>query len=264
MSGALLSVRNLTVRHLGSGRELVRGLSFTVEPGGATILLGQSGSGKTMTCRAILGLLNRRSFSVSGDIRLGGLNLLNLSERDRKAIYGKRIALVPQNPMTALDPSVRILTQMARILKRPGETRALLRGRCESALYAAGLDDIGRVLRSRPYELSGGMLQRVIIAIALETGSELIIADEPTTAIDAVHRDLTIDELNRLRDVHRAVLMVTHDFQSARRMGGDVVVMLDGKAVERGELNSVIASPRAAYTLELLAASDLTRRDDRA
>ena len=153
---------------------------------------------------------------------------------------------------------------MARILKRPGETRALLRGRCESALYAAGLDDIGRVLRSRPYELSGGMLQRVIIAIALETGSELIIADEPTTAIDAVHRDLTIDELNRLRDVHRAVLMVTHDFQSARRMGGDVVVMLDGKAVERGELNSVIASPRAAYTLELLAASDLTRRDDRA
>ncbi len=162
--------------------------------------------------------------------------------------------------MTALNPSVKIGKQMDETLRlhtRLG--KAQRRERIEKALTDAGLADTERVCASRPGMLSGGMLQRVLIAIALSTDAELVIADEPTTALDVVHRNEIVDAFARLRDGGAALLFVTHDFAAALRLGGDVMVMREGRIVERGSTREVYASPRHEYTRALVRASSLSK-----
>ncbi len=263
MSG--LTVRELSVRLKKDGRPIVRELSFEVGGGESLVLLGQSGCGKTMTCRAVMGLLDRKRFHTEGSVRFCGDELLGFPERRRAGIYGSRIAFIPQNPMTALDPSVRIGRQMDEMLRihtqlKRGERRERIR----EALEKAGLQEPERVVRAFPHALSGGMLQRVLIAMATGTDTGLVIADEPTTALDVVHRNETVDAFIRLRESGAAVLFVTHDFAAALRLGGDVLVMRDGAAVEQGKTREVYASPKTEYTEALVRASALSKGDGHA
>lgn len=260
MSG--LVVQNLSVFLRKDGREIVKSLSFQTGPGESLILLGQSGCGKTMTCRAVMGLLDRRVFRTEGIITWDGIRLSGLSERQRSEIYGKRIAFIPQNPMTALDPSVRIGKQMEEMLRLHMPFSSAERSEAiRQALLDAGLDSDERICRSYPYMLSGGMLQRVLIAMALSTDAGLVIADEPTTALDMVHRNAIVDSFVKLKEKGKAVLFVTHDFAAARRLGGNMLVMKDGAAEETGTTREIGGKPKTEYIKTLIKASALSKGD---
>ncbi len=260
----MLNVKDLRIRlKQAKGTEerpLVEALSFEIPEGRSLTLLGQSGCGKTMTCRAVMDLLDPRVFSVSGEIRFGNRDLTALSEKEKRRLYGREIAFVPQNPMTALDPSMRIGRQMEETLKiHTADDAARRAGRIAAALRKAGLEEPDRILRSYPHMLSGGMLQRVLIAMAMMTDAKLVIADEPTTALDLVHRNEILDEFILLRESGAAVLVVTHDFAAALRLGGDLLVMQNGRAVESGDARAVYDAPRQEYTKALVEASRLSK-----
>jgi ABC-type glutathione transport system ATPase component len=194
----LLSVRNLSVTLAATGAILSPEVSFSLEPGASLALVGDSGCGKTMCVNAILGLLNRRVFRVSGRAALGEQNLFALPEREMRGIRGGKIALIPQNPMTAFDPSVKIGTQITETVRAHRSiSRADARELGEKALRTLGLPK--DVLRAYPHTLSGGMLQRIAIAIALALEPELVIADEATTALDVINGRLVLDELLKLK-----------------------------------------------------------------
>ena len=258
MSKKLLQVEQLSIALKNPHQQLVRDINISLEEASAAILLGQSGSGKTMTCRAILGLLNRNTFQVDGNIQFDGVSLLQLKEKERTLYYGSKIAFVPQNPMTSLDPSRKIGVQMAGFLKLHQD----LKGKdalslYEQALSRAGLTDTKRILGGRPYQLSGGMLQRCLIALAIAGKAKLVIADEPTTALDAIHRDKAVEQFLHLQEQGCALLIVTHDFDVARHIGGHVLIMKEGRMVEQGRAKEVLQNPQAAYTRELIEAIHL-------
>ncbi len=256
-----LTVKKLNISLKKASVSLVKDLSFTLQAGSSLVLLGQSGCGKTMTCRAVMGLLDKKLFRLEGSAAYDGTELLTLPERRRADFYGKRIAFIPQNPMTALDPSVKVGKQMTESLRLHTELNPAQCRQCAmQALERAGLKESDRVFRSRPDTLSGGMLQRVLIAMALSTDAELVIADEPTTALDVVHRNETVDAFIGLREAGAAVLFVTHDFAAAMRIGGDVLIMKEGAAVEQGQTESVYAHPGTDYTRALVRASELSKR----
>lgn len=258
MSKKLLQVEGLTIKLKHQNQELVRDISFSLAEADTITLLGQSGSGKTMTCRAILGLLNRSTFQVDGEILFEEKMLLRLKERERARYYGSRIAFVPQNPMTALDPSRKIGVQMAQFLRLHQElSKKDALCVCEQAMVRAGLTETKRLLNSRPYQLSGGMLQRVLIALAIAGKAKLVIADEPTAALDAIHRDRAVDQLLQLQEQGCAILIVTHDFDVARHMGGHVLIMKEGRLAEQGSAKEVLQNPKAGYTRELIEAIHL-------
>ena len=258
MNETLLQVECLTIKLKNQNQELVRNISFSLEEAGTMTILGQSGSGKTLTCRAILGLLTRSVFQVDGEIFFEEKALLQLKEKERALYYGSQIAFVPQNPMTALDPSRKIGVQMAEFLRlHQSVSKKDMLCLCEQAIIQAGLTDTKRVLNSRPYQLSGGMLQRVLIALAIAGKARLVIADEPTTALDAIHRDRAVEQLLKLREQGCAILIVTHDFDVTRHMGGHVLIMKEGWMVERGSAKEVLQNPKAGYTKELIEAIHL-------
>lgn len=255
----LLAVEHLRVMLRADQQPLVDDLSFSLGEGQSLIILGQSGCGKTLTCKTIMGILDERSFVPEGRILFDGEDLLALSGARRRKINGAQIAMIPQNPMTSLDPSMRIGRQMQETLGLHSPLRgAALRRATAQSLRDAGLTRVEDILKSYPYMLSGGMLQRVLIAMALMVNARLIVADEPTTALDAEHRRGIVDCLVALRNAGTAVLLVTHDFAVASRMGGPLLVMKDGRAVERGRIDRVLASPQHPYTRELIEASRLS------
>ncbi len=255
-----LTVKDLSIHTKKEGCPIVTALSFSISGGESLVLLGQSGCGKTMTCRAVMGLLDRRLFHTEGSILFDQTQLLHMTERKRPKLYGNRIAFIPQNPMTALDPSMRIRGQMDEHLRLHTKLDRKERMDCiRDALIQAGLMDTDRILRSFPHTLSGGMLQRVLIAMATGTKADLIIADEPTTALDVLHRNETVDAFLRLRESGAAVLLVTHDFAAALRMGGDVLIMRNGAVVERGKTGDVYTAPKTEYAKALVEASALSK-----
>lgn len=255
----LFTVKNLSVLLKRNGEPIVRNVNLSIEEGKSLIVLGQSGSGKTMTCHTITGILNRRRFVPSGEVLFAGQELLSMSPEKQRAIYGAQIALIPQNPMTALDPSTRIGKQMRETLYLHTGLKGDMAGeKLNRALRDAGLDLTENIMRCYPYMLSGGMLQRVLIAMALMVDAKLIVADEPTTALDAEHCRATVDALVCLREQKVAILLVTHDFAVASRMGGDLLVMKEGQVIERGEVSEVLTEPKHLYTRALIEASRLS------
>jgi peptide/nickel transport system permease protein len=258
---ALLEVRDLTVS-VADGPDLVTGVSFALRPGAVLGLVGESGCGKTMTARALLGLLPEGVAVTGGSVLFAQRDLAGLPERQLRAIRGREIALISQEPMVALDPVFSIgyqLTQPIRRFRSAGGHRvgrAQARRIATELLEQVGIVDARRMLRSYPHQLSGGMAQRVCIALALTGSPKLLIADEPTTALDVT---VQAEILSLLRSLVQArglsVILVSHDLGVIADLCDEVAVMYAGQVVESGEVTDVLGGPTHPYTAALLGAN---------
>jgi oligopeptide/dipeptide ABC transporter ATP-binding protein len=232
----------------------VRGINIKVDAGSATALVGESGSGKSTAALSIMRLINKPVGEVvRGSINLGGRDLMKLSAGDMRKVLRHEIGYVPQDPTTALDPLYTVRKQIAEA--HPGGTRVDVDRDIVALLERLGVIDAKKRLKSYPHEFSGGMRQRVAIAIALAKEPSLLIADEPTTALDVTTQVAILrllDELRRERDL--AVLFVTHDLAVARLVCQDLIVMYGGLVVEAGPIETVMSAPRHPYTRALLDA----------
>jgi oligopeptide/dipeptide ABC transporter ATP-binding protein len=232
----------------------VDGASFTVRRGEALGLVGESGSGKSMTLRAILGLLPRPAHITAGEVLLDGTNLITLPASRMRDLRGKSVSMIFQEPMTALNPVMRVGTQIAEApLAHLGYSRSKARARALDLMGLVGIPDPARRAQAYPHELSGGMRQRVMIAIALSCEPKLILCDEPTTALDVTIQDQILKLLLSLRsDFGMSVVFVTHDLAVVAETCQSVAVMYAGQVVETGTVHDVFHEPRHPYTLGLL------------
>jgi oligopeptide/dipeptide ABC transporter ATP-binding protein len=254
----VLSVAGLTTTFVGRGGPVpaVRGVDFQVRAGETFVLLGESGSGKSVTARSILRLHGSRA-RVTGRVRLGERELLDLEPGQMRDIRGRELALVPQDPNGSLDPLRRVGSQLAEVLRVHGAVgnRSAAKARALELLGLVGIPDPPRVARSHPHELSGGMRQRVVIAIAVSCGPRVLIADEPTTALDVTVQAQILRLFADLqRQLKMALLLVTHDVGVTREIADSVGVMYAGRLVEHGPAAEVLGRPRHPYTEALLAA----------
>jgi peptide/nickel transport system ATP-binding protein len=257
---ATLTVEGLKVA-IGEANVL-RGISLDVEPGEVRGLVGESGAGKSMLGRAVLGLLPANATVTSGHIAFEGRDLLAMVESERRSLLGRRIALIPQDPMTSLNPVKRVGTQISNLLRHhlSLSKRAAL-SRATELLTEVAIREPERVLTLYPHEISGGMRQRVLIAMAFACDPSLVIADEPTTALDVTVQRQVLQLVERLRKRHgSAVLFITHDLGVVAKICRSVSVLHAGRVLEEGETSDVLMRPRHAYTRALLAA---TPRADR-
>ncbi|MFD7307968.1 ABC transporter ATP-binding protein [Promicromonospora sp. NPDC059942] len=226
-------------------------VSFTVLAGRTTGLIGESGSGKTMTAMAVVGLLPDAAVA-SGEVRWKSQDLLTAPERRRRQVRGREIGVVFQDPSAALDPIQTVGRQVGEILRRAGRPRAEVRARVLELLARVGLPEPERQAGSYPHELSGGMRQRVMIAIALAGRPELVIADEPTTALDVTTQARILALLADLRDREGlAMILVSHDLRVMAHVADEVVVMYAGRVCEQGPARAVLDRPHHPYTRAL-------------
>ncbi|RWR05239.1 dipeptide ABC transporter ATP-binding protein [Paenirhodobacter populi] len=252
----LMCVKDLDIRFAGSSSSAVRGISFTVGRGEIVALVGESGSGKSATALALTGLLPGDA-QVGGEARFDGTPLLPGNAAQRNAFRGRRVGMVFQDPAAALDPVFTIGWQLDETLRRhhPALDRKGRRDRAISLLEAVGIPEPADRLRRFPNQMSGGQLQRVVIALALAGEPDLLIADEPTTALDVTVQQGLLDLLWRLnRDRGMAILLITHDMGVVADLAQRVLVMRHGVIVETGDVREIFQAPRAAYTRALLAA----------
>ncbi|MFF5894819.1 dipeptide ABC transporter ATP-binding protein [Streptomyces argenteolus] len=253
MTTPLVQVEDLTV-DFGSVRA-VDGLSFTLEAGAALGVVGESGSGKSASASALLGLHRGTGARVNGTVRVAGTDVGAADEAGLRALRGAEAAMVFQDPLSSLDPYYTVGGQIAEVYRvHHRVSRRAARARAVEVLDRVGIPDAARRARSRPHEFSGGMRQRALIAMALVCEPRLIVADEPTTALDVTVQAQILDLLHELRrETGTALLLVTHDVGVAAESVDDILVMRHGRAVERGPVAEVLGAPREPYTRELLA-----------
>ena len=258
-SAPLVDVKNLSVAFkAGKSQSVaVKGVSFTIGKGETVALVGESGSGKTVSALSILKLLSYPAAShPTGEIRFGGKNLLAASEDEMQKIRGDQISIIFQEPMTSLNPLHTIEQQVGEVLRvHRGMDEAAARTRVVELLGKVGIPNPEGRLASYPHQLSGGQRQRVMIAMALANEPDLLIADEPTTALDVTIQAQILELLTDLqREMGMAMLLITHDLGIVRRMAERVYVMQHGLIVEDGATEAIFTSPQHAYTKHLLAA----------
>ncbi|MFE4212555.1 dipeptide/oligopeptide/nickel ABC transporter permease/ATP-binding protein [Streptomyces sp. NPDC056844] len=256
---ALLSVRGLTVAYTrpdGTAHEVVHGIGLDVRPGEIVGLVGESGSGKTQTAFSVLGILPEGGRVSSGSIMIKGQEVVGLPERAHRALRGRTVAYVPQEPMSNLDPAFTIGSQLVEPMRHVlGLTRKEAADRALDLLSLVEIPDPRRTVRLYPHEISGGMAQRVLIAGAMSCDPELLIADEPTTALDVRVQAEILGLLRRLQaDRGLGVLLVTHDLGVVADLCDRVAVMSGGRIVETGTTAQVLGAPRDPYTRTLLGA----------
>lgn len=261
---SLLEVRNLRIETVASPvRELLRGVSFDVRAGETTCLVGASGSGKSLSCLSVPGLLPHGVRKTEGEIYFRGPSSRNSARGDRidspetmKALRGSAISMVMQNPMSCFDPVFSIESHFRETLRAHGvRGHRTMNEKIAAALAEVGFEDDPKIRHAYPFQLSGGMLQRIMLAIALMLDPELLIADEATSDLDTVAQARVLDLIDEARQRRRmGVLLVTHDFGVVARMADYVLVMEDGEVVERGPVASLFEHPAHDCTKALLAA----------
>ncbi|WP_291015185.1 dipeptide ABC transporter ATP-binding protein [Hydrogenophaga sp.] len=248
---ALLSVRNLRVGF--GGQDVVHGIDFDIAPGERLALVGESGSGKSVSALSLLRLV--QNAEVSGSAKLEGRDLLQMSERELRGVRGDEVAIIFQEPMTALNPLATVGAQIGEVLQlKKGLTPRQAEAAVVELLASTGIPEPARRAQAYPHQLSGGQRQRAMIAMALASSPKLLLADEPTTALDVSLRGQILNLLGDLQRQHgMALLLITHDLNLVRRFASRVAVMERGHLVEQGGVEAVFAAPRHAYTRMLLA-----------
>ena len=260
----MLDIKKLHIRFPESrdGRCVVKGLNLHMDEAEILGLVGESGSGKTVTAMAISGLLNRAQAKCSGEVWVSGVEMLSSGRKALRGIQGKEIGVVFQEPMSSLDPLMKIGPQVEESLVLHDPRNAAERR--ERALYclaAVELPDPAGVYDKYPHELSGGMLQRVMIAAALATRPKLLLCDEPTTALDVTIQQQIIELLKRVnREFHIGILFISHDLNVVRKLCTRVAVMRRGILVEEGPVDEVFYNPQDEYTQRLIAAIPTRRK----
>jgi glutathione transport system ATP-binding protein len=243
----------------------VRGVSYRLMPGEVLGIVGESGSGKSVTSLAVMGLLPR-SARISGSVRFQGKELIGLDDRDMSAVRGARIAMVFQDPMTSLNPVYRVGRQLAEALQthdRGMSDRDASR-RAVELLDLVGIPNPDQRVNQYPHEFSGGMRQRVVIAIAMANQPDVIIADEPTTALDVTVQAQVLETLKTAQaETHAALVLITHDLGVVAGMADRVLVMYAGKPVESGDVDDIYYRPRMPYTVGLLGSLPRVDRGER-
>ena len=252
---AILKVEslNVTLHHRRASKKLVENVSFEVRPGECLGILGESGSGKSMTVKSVLGLLDK-NFQVSGSAIFDGQDLLKESKEELRRLRGSRITMVLQNPMTCFDPLYRIGNQMAETFAtHTSWTAQDIRTRSLEILEQMRIRNGEEVLEKYPHQLSGGMLQRIMIGIAMALQPELLIADEPTTAIDAITQYEILEEFIRIKkQKNTAMLFITHDLGAISKVADRILVMNSGHVVDSGSFDHILKHADDPYTRMLV------------
>ena len=258
---ALLDVKDLSIAF--GQQTAVKGISFCIKPGETLGLVGESGSGKSATSLAVLRLLPPTA-SVAGNVEFDGENLLKLPEEAIRRRRGREIAMIFQEPMTALNPVMPVGAQIAEAVRahHPGESRKAARAKVLSAMEEVGLPEVERRAKDYPHQFSGGQRQRILIAMAIVNRPRLLIADEPTTALDVTVQAQILALLNGLRREHGlAMLFISHDLAVVAQVADRVAVMQRGEIVEQGEVGNLFQRPQHAYTRRLLASAPTMTTD---
>ena len=252
---AALEVQGLRISF--DGTTAVDDVSFTVAPGECVAIVGESGAGKSLTARALLGLTPGDAVVHLERLMVDGVDAGSLSERAWRGLRGRRIALVSQDALVSLDPLRRIADEIAEPLRLHGlvRGRVALAGRVRELLQRVWMPDAERRARQHPHELSGGLRQRALIASALAADPAVLVADEPTTALDATVQARILDLLREIADDGTAVVFISHDFAAVRRLADRVLVMRGGVVVEHGPVGEVLEHPQHEYTRQLIAAT---------
>ena len=261
----VLSVRDLRVsfRAYGGIVQAVRGVSFDLARGETLAIVGESGSGKSVSTKAVMGILPANAIVEEGQILYDGLDLLRVNEEKMHEIRGHRIGLVFQDPLSALNPIMKVGKQIMEVLVRRGMTKAQARARALELMRDVGIPEPERRIEQYPFQFSGGMRQRIVIAIALAGDPEILICDEPTTALDVTVQAKILELINRIKEERNlSVLFITHDLGVVAQMADRIAVMYAGKIVETGTAEEVFFEPAHPYTWALLASMpDLETRE---
>jgi oligopeptide/dipeptide ABC transporter ATP-binding protein len=252
-----LQVRGLTTRFgtQARGATVVDGVDIALRRGRTTALVGESGSGKSATALSIMGLIEPPGRIIGGEVLLDGEDLLKLDEREMTKVRGRRIGMIFQDPLTSLNPALSIGQQIAEtILAHQDVSEAEAKQRAVELLTHVGVIDAARRVNDYPHHFSGGMRQRVLIATAISCQPQIIIADEPTTALDVTVQAKILRLLHDLQqEMHASLLLITHDLGVVASMADEVLVMYAGRIVERADVDSLFHRPRHPYTKALLA-----------
>lgn len=255
MSNTILDVKNLhiTFEQPKVSKQILEDVSFSVKAGKCLGILGESGSGKSMTTKAILGLLNR-DFQISGSAIFEGNDLLQMEDGDLRTLRGSAIGMILQNPMTCFDPLYKIGNQIYETFDAHGIfPRDQYKAEAIKILEKMRIHDPEGVLQKFPHQLSGGMLQRVMIGIAMSMNPRLLICDEPTTAIDSITQYEIIKEFQRIKaESNVGMLFITHDVSVISHIADEVIVLNKGKLVDRGPFSEILKNPKDAYTKLLI------------
>jgi peptide/nickel transport system ATP-binding protein len=256
MTAPLLQVRDLVTRFPSRAGlvHAVDGVSFDVKAGEIVGLVGESGSGKSVTGYSLLGLIDPPGRIVSGSVKLDGQELIGLSRGKLRALRGRSLAMVFQDPMSTLNPVLRVAEQMAMAMEAHGaRDTGLIRRRCIAALAKVGIPDPERRLDAYPHELSGGMRQRVAIAIAFLNEPRLVICDEPTTALDvSIQAQILVEMKSLVREAGVSLIWISHDLATVSVLASRLLVMYAGRIIEEGPTAEVLRRPRHPYTQGLV------------
>ncbi|GAB3596516.1 ABC transporter ATP-binding protein [Microbacterium tumbae] len=254
MTDSILKLSDVRIAHRHTGEEIVRGVSFELHPGRVVGIVGESGSGKTLTCRAVLGILPKLFEIAGGSVELFGRDISTFGKRDWEQVRGVGITAVFQDPGSYLNPSLRVGPQLAEGLRvRGGLKRREAKRRVLALFEDVRLRDPELVYRSYPHELSGGMLQRVLIASAISLEPKVLIADEVTTALDVTVQAEVLDLLLDLKESHGlALIVVSHDLAVVAQTCDEVLVLRDGEVVEQGYAKRILFAPEHEYTRLLI------------
>lgn len=256
MSETILSIENLRIHFETFAGEVqaIRGVNLKLEKGETLALVGESGSGKSVTAKSVMKLLSNNAVVKEGTIIFKGENILEKSERDMQSIRGKKIAMVFQDPMTSLDPTMKIGKQITEvIIKHEKASKEEADKRAEELLELVGIPNAKERMKQYPHQFSGGQRQRIVIAIALACNPDVLIADEPTTALDVTIQAQILELLKELQQQFQmAIIFITHDLGVVANVADRVAVMYAGKVVEVGTVDEVFYNPQHPYTWGLL------------